>query len=83
MNEKERNGCRVDLQIATNTNEQSRLYLDLAAFVNLLLFFFFFFNSILASFICGLFNLYEDLYFTYLEINPLGNGYFLEQNFLF
>lgn len=82
MNEKERNGCRVDLQIATNTNEQSRLYLDLAAFVNLLLFFFFF-NSILASFICGLFNLYEDLYFTYLEINPLGNGYFLEQNFLF
>uniref|UniRef100_A0AAQ5Y8C3 ATP-citrate synthase n=1 Tax=Amphiprion ocellaris TaxID=80972 RepID=A0AAQ5Y8C3_AMPOC len=26
---------------------------------------------ILASFIVGLFNLYEDLYFTYLEINPL------------
>ncbi|XP_017293689.1 ATP-citrate synthase isoform X1 [Kryptolebias marmoratus] len=25
----------------------------------------------LASFIVGLFNLYEDLYFTYLEINPL------------
>lgn len=28
--------------------------------------------SVLASFIVGLFNLYEDLYFTYLEINPLG-----------
>lgn len=28
---------------------------------------------ILASFISGLFNFYEDLYFTYLEINPLGN----------
>ncbi|KAJ7423389.1 ATP-citrate synthase [Pitangus sulphuratus] len=28
-------------------------------------------KDILASFICGLFNLYEDLYFTYLEINPL------------
>lgn len=27
---------------------------------------------VLASFICGLFNFYEDLYFTYLEINPLG-----------
>lgn len=27
---------------------------------------------VLASFIVGLFNLYEDLYFTYLEINPLG-----------
>uniref|UniRef100_A0A8I6AM81 ATP-citrate synthase n=1 Tax=Rattus norvegicus TaxID=10116 RepID=A0A8I6AM81_RAT len=26
---------------------------------------------ILASFISGLFNFYEDLYFTYLEINPL------------
>ncbi|PWA21557.1 hypothetical protein CCH79_00003058, partial [Gambusia affinis] len=26
---------------------------------------------VLASFIVGLFNLYEDLYFTYLEINPL------------
>ncbi|KAJ4940744.1 hypothetical protein JOQ06_027039 [Pogonophryne albipinna] len=26
---------------------------------------------ILASFIVGLFNLYEDLYFTYLEINPI------------
>uniref|UniRef100_A0A671R9R3 ATP-citrate synthase n=1 Tax=Sinocyclocheilus anshuiensis TaxID=1608454 RepID=A0A671R9R3_9TELE len=26
---------------------------------------------LLASFIVGLFNLYEDLYFTYLEINPL------------
>uniref|UniRef100_A0A8C2ZW95 ATP-citrate synthase n=1 Tax=Cyclopterus lumpus TaxID=8103 RepID=A0A8C2ZW95_CYCLU len=26
---------------------------------------------ILASFIVGLFNLYEDLFFTYLEINPL------------
>lgn len=31
------------------------------------------FCSILASFISGLFHLYEDLYFTYLEINPLGN----------
>lgn len=30
-------------------------------------------KEILASFISGLFNLYEDLYFTYLEINPLGN----------
>nr|XP_020667344.1 ATP-citrate synthase [Pogona vitticeps] len=28
-------------------------------------------RDILASFILGLFNLYEDLYFTYLEINPL------------
>lgn len=28
-------------------------------------------KEILASFIVGLFNLYEDLYFTYLEINPL------------
>ncbi|XP_063156657.1 ATP-citrate synthase isoform X1 [Candoia aspera] len=28
-------------------------------------------KDILASFISGLFNLYEDLYFTYLEINPL------------
>ncbi|XP_064421398.1 ATP-citrate synthase isoform X2 [Latimeria chalumnae] len=28
-------------------------------------------RDILASFITGLFNLYEDLYFTYLEINPL------------
>uniref|UniRef100_A0A493T505 ATP citrate synthase n=1 Tax=Anas platyrhynchos platyrhynchos TaxID=8840 RepID=A0A493T505_ANAPP len=28
-------------------------------------------KDVLASFICGLFNLYEDLYFTYLEINPL------------
>ncbi|XP_053119996.1 ATP-citrate synthase isoform X3 [Hemicordylus capensis] len=28
-------------------------------------------RDILASFISGLFNLYEDLYFTYLEINPL------------
>lgn len=27
---------------------------------------------VLASFIVGLFNLYEDLFFTYLEINPLG-----------
>ncbi|XP_078501561.1 ATP-citrate synthase isoform X2 [Lissotriton helveticus] len=27
--------------------------------------------DILASFITGLFNLYDDLYFTYLEINPL------------
>jgi len=26
----------------------------------------------LTSFLVGLFNLYEDLYFTYLEINPLG-----------
>jgi len=29
-------------------------------------------SRVLASFIVGLFNLYEDLYFTYLEINPLG-----------
>uniref|UniRef100_A0AAY4AA59 ATP-citrate synthase n=1 Tax=Denticeps clupeoides TaxID=299321 RepID=A0AAY4AA59_9TELE len=28
-------------------------------------------KKVLASFIVGLFNLYEDLYFTYLEINPL------------
>ncbi|XP_073428475.1 ATP-citrate synthase isoform X2 [Dendrobates tinctorius] len=28
-------------------------------------------QEILASFIAGLFNLYDDLYFTYLEINPL------------
>lgn len=28
---------------------------------------------VLVSFISGLFNFYEDLYFTYLEINPLGN----------
>ncbi|XP_004684239.1 PREDICTED: ATP-citrate synthase isoform X1 [Condylura cristata] len=28
-------------------------------------------REILASFISGLFNFYEDLYFTYLEINPL------------
>lgn len=27
---------------------------------------------VLSSFIVGLFNLYEDLFFTYLEINPLG-----------
>lgn len=27
-------------------------------------------KEVLASFICGLFNFYEDLYFTYLEINP-------------
>lgn len=26
----------------------------------------------LSSFIVGLFSLYEDLFFTYLEINPLG-----------
>ncbi|KAJ8253720.1 hypothetical protein COCON_G00203320 [Conger conger] len=28
-------------------------------------------KEVLASFITGLFNFYEDLYFTYLEINPL------------
>uniref|UniRef100_A0A3B3R918 ATP-citrate synthase n=1 Tax=Paramormyrops kingsleyae TaxID=1676925 RepID=A0A3B3R918_9TELE len=28
-------------------------------------------KEVLASFLLGLFNLYEDLYFTYLEINPL------------
>lgn len=28
-------------------------------------------KEVLASFISGLFNFYEDLYFTYLEINPL------------
>uniref|UniRef100_A0A8C2WFD5 ATP-citrate synthase n=1 Tax=Cyclopterus lumpus TaxID=8103 RepID=A0A8C2WFD5_CYCLU len=28
-------------------------------------------KEVLASFIVGLFNLYEDLYFTYLEINPI------------
>ncbi|KAJ8377251.1 hypothetical protein AAFF_G00264790, partial [Aldrovandia affinis] len=28
-------------------------------------------RAVLASFIVGLFNLYQDLYFTYLEINPL------------
>lgn len=81
MNENERNWCRVNLQIASHTNEQSRLYFYFAAFINLC--YFSIFYSILASFICGLFNLYEDLYFTYLEINPLGNGYFWKQNFLF
>ncbi|MBN3296515.1 ACLY synthase, partial [Amia calva] len=37
-------------------------------------------KDVLASFILGLFNLYEDLYFTYLEINPLvvtGEGVFV------
>lgn len=37
-------------------------------------------KDILASFIVGLFRLYEDLYFTYLEINPLvvsQNGVFV------
>lgn len=34
-------------------------------------------RRVLASFIVGLFNLYEDLYFTYLEINPLGNHFSL------
>lgn len=33
-------------------------------------------SRVLASFISGLFNFYEDLYFTYLEINPLGNWLF-------
>ncbi|KAI5610594.1 ATP-citrate synthase, partial [Silurus asotus] len=28
-------------------------------------------KEVLANFLVGLFNLYEDLYFTYLEINPL------------
>ncbi|XP_067088884.1 ATP-citrate synthase isoform X1 [Osmerus mordax] len=28
-------------------------------------------RAVLASFVVGLFNLYEDLYFTYLEINPV------------
>uniref|UniRef100_A0A8C9VBQ1 ATP-citrate synthase n=1 Tax=Scleropages formosus TaxID=113540 RepID=A0A8C9VBQ1_SCLFO len=28
-------------------------------------------KEVLASFVVGLFNLYEDLFFTYLEINPL------------
>uniref|UniRef100_A0A673XKI1 ATP-citrate synthase n=1 Tax=Salmo trutta TaxID=8032 RepID=A0A673XKI1_SALTR len=28
-------------------------------------------KEVLVSFVVGLFNLYEDLYFTYLEINPL------------
>ncbi|XP_046894290.1 ATP-citrate synthase isoform X1 [Hypomesus transpacificus] len=28
-------------------------------------------KAVLASFVVGLFNLYEDLYFTYLEINPV------------
>ncbi|XP_049320393.1 ATP-citrate synthase isoform X2 [Astyanax mexicanus] len=31
-------------------------------------------KEVLSSFIVGLFNLYEDLYFTYLEINPLVTG---------
>uniref|UniRef100_A0A8C4HX90 ATP-citrate synthase n=1 Tax=Dicentrarchus labrax TaxID=13489 RepID=A0A8C4HX90_DICLA len=31
-------------------------------------------KGVLASFIVGLFNLYEDLFFTYLEINPLGRN---------
>ncbi|KAG7282349.1 hypothetical protein CRUP_002737 [Coryphaenoides rupestris] len=37
-------------------------------------------QPLLASFIVGLFNLYEDLYFTYLEINPLvvtGDGVYV------
>ncbi|KAG9343972.1 hypothetical protein JZ751_012447 [Albula glossodonta] len=37
-------------------------------------------KEVLASFIVGLFNLYEDLYFTYLEINPIvvtKNGVFV------
>uniref|UniRef100_A0A8B9KT23 ATP-citrate synthase n=1 Tax=Astyanax mexicanus TaxID=7994 RepID=A0A8B9KT23_ASTMX len=37
-------------------------------------------KEVLSSFIVGLFNLYEDLYFTYLEINPLvvtGEGVFV------
>lgn len=39
-------------------------------------FFFFFFClcRMLTSFLVGLFNLYEDLFFTYLEINPLGKS---------
>lgn len=36
--------------------------------------FFFLFCRMLTSFLVGLFNLYEDLYFTYLEINPLGKS---------
>lgn len=35
---------------------------------------------VLASFIVGLFNLYEDLYFTYLEVNPLGKFVILLYN---
>uniref|UniRef100_A0A8C7LXQ1 ATP-citrate synthase n=1 Tax=Oncorhynchus kisutch TaxID=8019 RepID=A0A8C7LXQ1_ONCKI len=37
-------------------------------------------KEVLVSFVVGLFNLYEDLYFTYLEINPLvvnQNGVFV------
>lgn len=37
-------------------------------------------KEVLASFIVGLFSLYEDLYFTYLEINPLvvtGDGVYI------
>ncbi|TSK28014.1 ATP-citrate synthase [Bagarius yarrelli] len=30
-------------------------------------------KEVLANFLVGLFNLYEDLYFTYLEINPLAD----------
>lgn len=37
---------------------------------------------VLASFIVGIFNLYEDLYFTYLEINPLGKCVTLLLNIL-
>lgn len=29
-------------------------------------------QRLVAAFICGLYNVYVDLYFTYLEINPLG-----------
>lgn len=32
----------------------------------------FFFSRLLTTFIYDLFQLYTDLYFTYLEINPLG-----------
>ena len=46
----------------------------------------FLFFRLLASFIHDLFQLYTDLYFTYLEINPLGkngNSPFLKISLLF
>lgn len=59
------------------TNPKIRLlYTELIVSLSL------FFYSILASFIVGLFNLYEDLFFTYLEINPLGRVFFFFFDFL-
>jgi ATP citrate (pro-S)-lyase len=32
-------------------------------------------KQMVAEFICSLFRVYSDLFFTYLEINPLGGFY--------